>query len=254
MRIHIYDGTIPGLNGDITVPLAPLTATLTGCAGTVLVGDLTYNGSNSLAWRTAVRNVAVNYLCSLGYVENTNFIATAATALTDSPAFRARKNPAGVWLGVRSGTGLLENEYIIDRFGDGSDIYISSSSSTSSFTPLNLDFTRTVASDCGNVVRTERWRNSQSTPNWYTVNFTGSVLNSVLTNTEQTCPINLYDFDPPECEGAEWFWQYSFDGLEDYVTVQIGGTQFEPEEQGFYRILYICNGCEYIYEFTYFIF
>jgi hypothetical protein len=116
-----------------------------------------------------------------------------------------------------------------------------------------MSFNRTVASPCGNVVRNERWNNSVSAPTWYTATLNSTTLALVITDTQQTCPINLYDFDPPECEGAEWFWQYSFDGVEEYETVQIGGTQFEPEEQGFYRILYICDGCEYIYEFTYFI-
>jgi hypothetical protein len=234
----------------ITIPLAPGTAMLTGCAGTVNSVNLIYTGINGTVWRNAVIAAATNYLCSLGYIEGENFIIGQGSNLTQrTPHFRTKHLPESVWIGIR--TSNESESDAISWTSNGTTNHISSSTSPQITVPNSILIRECP---CGEVIRMQQFSGGASQdPNaWRDFTGTSQAIFSG-TDQQQTCPINLYDFDPPECEGANWAWQYSFDGEQEYETVQEGGAFFEPLEQGYYRLQYTCENCVYYYPFQFFI-
>jgi len=205
----------------LTIPMAPTTAVLTGCAGTVDVADLTYNGSNSLAFRTALRNVTVNYLCSLGYTNLVDFQITVGGALSQSPTLQTKHLPEGVWIGKRA----AETDPDAAIWSpDGVEIR-NNYTHIGGMTGVSFNTSREVT--CGTVSFSHFMTPQFTDPypdSWRNINFTGNFSYSVNNNIQQNCPIPKFllnlDFTPDSI-----IWQTSADGL-DWDTAQLGGNEF----------------------------
>jgi hypothetical protein len=247
MKLRNYD-PITDTESLITVPLSPSTAVLTGCAPTVNVADLTYNGSNGTAFGLAIRRVTENYLCTLGYVNGIDYLIFGNGNHLQSPTFNFKHLPASTWIGIRqTGQETETDAFVYDQDGMGTiinrtGIAVSISTSTSNLTRV---------SPCGgNVVRSRSFTlTTQAGPNsWRNLQITGTPPTGTNIDTQQTCSANIYDFTPPECEGEDFhLWQFQDGG---WVTVQEGETRFEGLDSGDYRLQYNCDGCAYNYYFT----
>jgi len=248
LRVRLWNSTTD-TESIVQIPLSPSDAQLTGCAGSVNVADLTFNGSNSLAFRTAVLNVTKNYLCSLGYTEGVNFSVSIPPDLRTSPQFNFRHLPSSDWFGMRS-TGETDGT---DRFGVNVDGSTPFTGNQPSFTGAggSSGFIYTKTAPCGGTYS----RSFTTFPTftghanyWREYIWSGNYSYTNGNDTQRTCSANIYDFNPPECEGEDFhLWQFQDGG---WVTVQEGETRFEALDPGDYRLQYNCDGCAYNYYFS----
>lgn len=88
---------------NITVPLAPETAILSGVGGTVNVNDLYYNQLAPLNFLAAIKVVITNYLGTLGHVQGTHYDLIGVTQIGHAVRinFGVKNNPSTLWLGVK---------------------------------------------------------------------------------------------------------------------------------------------------------
>lgn len=148
-------------SGLLSIPVAPLTATLTGDGGTVASGDLIFDSSDASTYTDALVSVIMNWLGDQGYSDGVNYEnVSAVTVGSYSPTNGQR---------VRVGTGgrhLPSNEFIgisrqnssaftIDRTGDGSDVVTTSNLPTISggmdITTPTYNFTASSYDICSTI-------------------------------------------------------------------------------------------------------
>ena len=100
------------LGVDINVPVAPLTATYAGVGGTTNATQLTYNAATPSVFYTALRIATVNYLGSLGYVENVDYGIVKMGQYSGnqvSIVFASKRNPSSRWIGLRKADAYMES-------------------------------------------------------------------------------------------------------------------------------------------------
>ena len=224
MRLYESSG-----NSIITVPLAPTTAILSGCAGSITPADLVEVTSFNFA--EALRIAVENYLCTLGFSNGTDysFFVTGTKNLT----FECKHDPTNTWIGINKDDALLVFSI------DGNDIQEQPGRSTGT-SPANTTFSRNPCTSTSISTRIMGHIQSGTNYNHYDVPNTFPIL---ITNgpvpascIENTLTANLIG----NCQSeVNYLW-----------TTTDGEILSDPTEQtisigtdGVYNVEITCEGC-----------
>lgn len=90
-------------SGNIAIPLAPTTATLTGAGGTINGYDLAFYNVNPAIFEQTIKKAIINYLDSQGYTRYTDYKLSYVSVHPDNTltiGFGIKNNPSSEWLGI----------------------------------------------------------------------------------------------------------------------------------------------------------